>query len=328
MQIARNKLVRRARYFSTSKHYPEIGGEVDEGELSEMAPSKQATFTKLFDEISFASSSENVEDIKMTKTKQPSKSFAACFSCTDRRMPKPIEEEPYEIESIGSPKSMDVPISSEIENSSTLVVIEKDLAIQTFDASSDVDQEYPLITEPYTDEISTLNLIPEIEYSTLQKNERMEEKLMAEEPFTKEYSDEFQTSENIFSEESQWISGMPEVIPTESHHEIITTQRVTSETTTFVEPTEVQEEPTKTFTNFEQVLSDYPQLTAAYETEINTLTKVSEVSPSEFKKYEESSVEPAVIIESPVVTLEEQAVDKREYETPIIFTEQQPIIAK
>uniref|UniRef100_A0AC35EX00 Uncharacterized protein n=1 Tax=Panagrolaimus sp. PS1159 TaxID=55785 RepID=A0AC35EX00_9BILA len=70
LQIARNKAVARARTFSFSKDYPEIGGEIYEGELKELAPVKQPQFTNLFDEIDFAPDEQSVKIKVVEQQKQ------------------------------------------------------------------------------------------------------------------------------------------------------------------------------------------------------------------------------------------------------------------
>uniref|UniRef100_A0AC34GAA7 Uncharacterized protein n=1 Tax=Panagrolaimus sp. ES5 TaxID=591445 RepID=A0AC34GAA7_9BILA len=70
LQNARNKAVERARTFSMSKEYPEIGvSNIYEGELTELTPVQQAHFTNLFDEINFEPDIEGKVNVKTTEVK-------------------------------------------------------------------------------------------------------------------------------------------------------------------------------------------------------------------------------------------------------------------
>uniref|UniRef100_A0AC34GBZ7 Uncharacterized protein n=1 Tax=Panagrolaimus sp. ES5 TaxID=591445 RepID=A0AC34GBZ7_9BILA len=86
LQNARNKAVERARTFSLSKDYPEIGvSNIYEGEVTKMTPVKEVHFTNLFDEIDFEPDVEDAgalykkkQKTKPTKLRGPGINFLWC----------------------------------------------------------------------------------------------------------------------------------------------------------------------------------------------------------------------------------------------------------
>uniref|UniRef100_A0A914Y6S7 Uncharacterized protein n=1 Tax=Panagrolaimus superbus TaxID=310955 RepID=A0A914Y6S7_9BILA len=190
MQIARNKLVRRARYFSTSKHYPEVG-TVHEGELAEMAPVQQAHFTNLFDEVSFASDTEENVIGKATQVKKPVSSrgnnkiiLCAPFRTSSKHYP--AFEEPYagfiydtklkpEAPEEDLFKCVNFASSSEQEKEEDDKVTRmqseerqpqqprKQMATLYFRRNTKQLEGYPIISEAYIGEISQLLRHPDVE---------------------------------------------------------------------------------------------------------------------------------------------------------------------
>uniref|UniRef100_A0A914PEG7 Uncharacterized protein n=1 Tax=Panagrolaimus davidi TaxID=227884 RepID=A0A914PEG7_9BILA len=190
MQIARNKIVRRTRYFSTSKHYPEIRVPTQEGELIELKPVEQAQFTNLFDEIDFASDEENVivKTTEVEKSVVPSSNkLGLCVSFkTSKRYPE--SEEPYtgivhdtslkqEVESADLFKCINFASSNEQQREEEEDKVgrmqseerqpRKQMATLYFRRNTKQFEGYPLISEAYAGEVINLLRRPELETTNL-----------------------------------------------------------------------------------------------------------------------------------------------------------------
>uniref|UniRef100_A0AC35GES3 Uncharacterized protein n=2 Tax=Panagrolaimus sp. PS1159 TaxID=55785 RepID=A0AC35GES3_9BILA len=269
LQIARNKAVARARTFSFSKDYPEIGGEIYGGELKELAPVKQPQFTNLFDEINF----ERDEDETVYKKRQPTKptrlhgpgiSFLWCAPKHHDYLSYPIDNKPYtgelkELKVVEEAPSanlfdcisfastddvnQDHLLNGHVVSQPTLFEHQQPIIIEQ--ESVTVPYGYPLPTEIYDGEIDTL--IPQRDNDHINIYERIEQGISYVPPARKpSFLDKIRRAS--FKETSnENISLEREVIREEVQH-VQRSEQMTIPTIIEPEPLEVFEKTPETST--------------------------------------------------------------------------------
>uniref|UniRef100_A0A914Y370 Uncharacterized protein n=1 Tax=Panagrolaimus superbus TaxID=310955 RepID=A0A914Y370_9BILA len=210
LQVARNRLVQRARTFSVSQNYPEIGASSHEDEFYPLSPVCQASSANLFDYVSFDDEPSVLESrAALNKEQLPREQqnhLLACLTCGTTKFES--SEYPAITEAYGGditePKTevqksqISETVSVSIEEAERPVTIEK----------SEIEQQsantgYPIVTEAFTCPLNTIypqrdaDLTNLSEYVTFENgSDQLNDKLVSVKTIVTEKTDKWLIQEN------------------------------------------------------------------------------------------------------------------------------------